>query len=281
MAKDDSKQSLYDIIKDKVFFSRFNDEMAIVVEKFPDVCEDGKVYFNGMTLVDGIEDCEDDIQQVYSITREGKKVNLEDYYSANGAYSKTREKQFMKALGNLMTRELYEAYITGAYVPTCVVEVSPRKKKIQSSEYSEREDITGVVFHDKVTEIGASAFYGCANLKSVTLPESLTKIASFAFMSSGLETINIPSSVEKIGNYAFSKCHALKTVNIAPGHAIEIGNEAFFYCTSLTHVTLPDTITKIGSHAFSECTSLQEIHIKSPELLSKVYLAPGVKIITD
>lgn len=110
MAKEDSKQSLYDIIKDKVFFSRFNDEMAIVVEKFPDVCEDGKVYFNGMTLVDGIEDCEDDIQQVYSITREGKKVNLEDYYSANGAYSETGEERFMEALDNLMTREEYEQY---------------------------------------------------------------------------------------------------------------------------------------------------------------------------
>lgn len=281
MAQDNSKQSLFEIIKDKVFFSRFNDEMAVVVENIPDECEDGKVYFNGMTLVDGIENCEDDIQQVYSITKQGKKVNLEDYYSENGAYAKTGEKRFIEALDNLMTRELYEAYTTGTYVPTCVVEISPRKKKIQSREYEDRTDVTGVVFHDKVTEIGASAFNGCTNLKSVTLPESLTKIASFAFMRAGLETIDIPSSVEKIGNYSFAQCIALKTVNIASGHAIEIGNEAFFYCTSLTHVTLPDTATKIGNDAFRYCTSLQEIHIPNPDLLSKVVLKPGVKIITD
>ena len=41
----------------------------------------------------------------------------------------------------------------------------------------------------------------------------------------------------------------------------KIGDDAFYYCTSLTSVIIPDGVTKIGARAFYQCTSLAEITI--------------------
>lgn len=116
MKEDKSETSIFDVIKDKVFFSCFSNEMAIVVEEMPEECEDGKVYFDGMTLIDGIEGVEDDIQQVYSYTEYGKKVNLEEYYSENRAYDKSRSR-LMEALDELMNHEEYERYLMRQNAP--------------------------------------------------------------------------------------------------------------------------------------------------------------------
>ena len=41
----------------------------------------------------------------------------------------------------------------------------------------------------------------------------------------------------------------------------EIGDNAFFYCTSLQSVTIPDSVTSIGDNAFKFCTALQSVTI--------------------
>ena len=101
------KQRICETIKDRVFFSNFNGEMAEVVNELPEQIADGKVLFDGMTLYDGIEGVEDDIQQMHSYTKDGYVVNLEDYFTENGAFEDDGEDRFLAALGNLMTREEY------------------------------------------------------------------------------------------------------------------------------------------------------------------------------
>lgn len=68
MADIEFKQRIYPIIKDKIFFSRISGQRAEVVEQLPEEIILGKVLFDGITLYDGIEGIEDDIQQVVSVT---------------------------------------------------------------------------------------------------------------------------------------------------------------------------------------------------------------------
>ena len=61
-----------------------------------------------------------------------------------------------------------------------------------------------------VIGIGDSAFYGCSNLKSIRISESITSIGNWAFGNCGaLTEITIPASVTAIGVCAFEECGSL------------------------------------------------------------------------
>ena len=104
-------KAVYETIKDKVFFSNISEEIADVVEKLPEEIVPGKVLFDGMMLFDGIEGIEDDIQQMHSFTKEGERVNLEDYYTDNGAFDDGGWDRFIDALDRLMTLDEFLKFI--------------------------------------------------------------------------------------------------------------------------------------------------------------------------
>ena len=58
-----------------------------------------------------------------------------------------------------------------------------------------------------VTIIGEKAFYQCAGLTSITIPNSVTTIGDWAFAyCEGLTSVSIPNSVTSIGKFAFRNC---------------------------------------------------------------------------
>ena len=94
---------IHEIIQDKIFLSNISGNPVEVVEKLPEEIVPGKVLFDGLMLFDGIEGIEDDIQQMNSFTKDGERVNLEDYYTDNGAFEDDGKERFLAALERLMT----------------------------------------------------------------------------------------------------------------------------------------------------------------------------------
>ncbi len=129
--------------------------------------------------------------------------------------------------------------------------------------YSGDIDVPSTVNHGgttyNVTNIGASAFFNCSNLTSITLPNSLTSIWTSAFSNcSNLTSITLPDSLTTLGRNAFSSCSSLISITL-PDSLTTIGNSAFFDCSNLISITLPDSLTTIGDSAFSKCSSLTSI----------------------
>lgn len=107
-------KEVFEEMKKKIFFSCFSGNQAIFVNSVEELTEEQrndktKAFFDGMTLIDNAEDVEDDISQVFSITKDREQVNLQDYYSENGAFDEDSEDQFLEAVKNLMDKEDYDS----------------------------------------------------------------------------------------------------------------------------------------------------------------------------
>ena len=114
-----------------------------------------------------------------------------------------------------------------------------------------------------VTSLGASCFYGCSGLKSITIPSSVTSLDESCFLGcSGLTSIIIPSSVTSLGEYCFSNCSGLTSITI-PSSVTSLEGACFSGCCGLTSITIPSSITSLGASCFSGCGGLTSITIPS------------------
>ncbi len=81
--------------------------------------------------------------------------------------------------------------------------------------------INGVI----VTAIGPNAFDEIYRLKSVTIPDSITSIASKAFYYSNISSLKMSKSIKTIGDYAFYG-NNISSV-LLPNSSVSLGNDAF------------------------------------------------------
>ena len=112
-----------------------------------------------------------------------------------------------------------------------------------------------------VTSIGESAFAGCSELTSITIPNSVTSIGNLAFVLSGLTSVTIPNSITSIGLNAFRDCSALTSMTFNAEKCSEMDSRysVFLGCTNLTSLTIGDKVAIIPELAFSECSGLSSL----------------------
>ena len=136
--------------------------------------------------------------------------------------------------------------------------------------------------------IGFSAFFGCPNMASVTIPSSVTTIYENAFSSCPkLTSVSIPEHITNIDDSAFSDCSGLILVTIScpnvgswfcnhtsikelilKNGVTAIEPNAFSGCTGLTSLSIPSSVTTIGKEAFMGCSGLTSVAI--PESVNRI-----------
>ena len=142
------------------------------------------------------------------------------------------------------------------------------REDVSAHQFKDRRDITALYVEKGVTKIANNAFYKCAALTKVTLPDTLTDVGEFAFYKcTALSSLNFPDSVKHIGQFAFFNCIALTTVTL-PGMLTDIYEFTFSECTRLTAVTIKEGVEHIDNYAFTGCTALRTVTL--PSSLTKI-----------
>ena len=119
----------------------------------------------------------------------------------------------------------------------------------------DREIIIPSKYNKKpVTAIGDCAFFNNADIKSITIPDTVETIGDYAFYwCYDLRKVSFGNGVKSIGAYAFYGCYDLREVSF--GKSIKsIGAYAFYGCYSIKDLTLPDSLTEVGDCAFANCS---------------------------
>ena len=122
-------------------------------------------------------------------------------------------------------------------------------KPVPNGKYKYSLWLKTVTLQSGVTSIGAEAFLGCTNLKSLT------------FENGG--------AVTTIGEKAFHSCENLNNIKL-PETLTAIGMEAFRNCKKFTEITIPANCTTLGTGAFAYCTQLKTATIESGADISKL-----------
>ena len=135
-------------------------------------------------------------------------------------------------------------------------------------------EITDLVIPESITTLKKNAFRKWENLKSVTIPTSLTSIESGNFWGCGLFnavhvkdiakwcSINFLSNPLSYAKHLFMNGQEVKDLVIPEG-VTAICKSAFSGGENLTSIAIPSSLKKIGSNAFSGCTGLNAVHIKN------------------
>ncbi len=134
-----------------------------------------------------------------------------------------------------------------------------------------------IVIPEYVTVIKKSMFYGCDQLISVEIPNTVQEIQAHAFQNcKSLQNISVKegSRLGKIGDYAFAGCSALENLWL-PSSIVEIGKAAFAECCSLKKLNFtgnifPTALVRIPRFTFAGCTNLGAVEFGQGSMLEFV-----------
>ena len=115
---------------------------------------------------------------------------------------------------------------------------------------------------ETVTEIRRNAFLKAGNLRSILLPETLTKIGDYAFSDTGIEEITFAFNQScSIDSGCVDNCSELKLVRFGKG--IEDANLQLLGCPNIESIYLSASVKEISADYWRDLPKLQ--HIEADE----------------
>lgn len=131
-------------------------------------------------------------------------------------------------------------------------------KRIGGEAFYGCKNLKKLTIPETVEYIGGGAFYGCSNIWSLTYNAINAECESFMEPNAPLEKIVIGGKVRRLPNGIFS---GREFTEVALPSCLErIDEFAFYGCKNLTTINLSDSIRYIGDNAFYGCSSLKNIH---------------------
>ncbi len=163
-------------------------------------------------------------------------------------------------------KSVYSAY-TSVTIPSSVTynNYTYPVTSVGTSAFEGCSNLQSVTLPSSVTSIGTDAFYGCIKLGSINLEEGLTTINLRAFWGCNLDTIVIPSTVTTIGNGAF-KGNPTKAIVWKPANcSIGSDDSAPFYSTSsqVTSFVFADGVETVPAYICKNMNLLDTIVLPS------------------
>ena len=140
-----------------------------------------------------------------------------------------------------------------------------------------------------VSSVENDAFWGCASLLSLTIPESLTSIDLYRDCS-GLTAFHVsdanPNYMSRNG-LLLSKDGKTLIMGVnghvsIPDGVTNIGSSAFYHCGGSTSVTIPNSVTNIEPRAFYRCLGLSSVTIPPGVSIGEMafFRCPGLASVT-
>lgn len=131
-----------------------------------------------------------------------------------------------------------------------------------------------VSFPDSLKVIGAGAFSGQSNMKTITLGTGLIEIGDGAFKNcSNLHGVfAFPPSLKTIGKEAFYQLqNGEKAFDFAQCTKLEsISERAFYGCNSIKILNFPEGLKEIKEQAFANCMNCKLTDLIFPRSLTKI-----------
>jgi DNA-directed RNA polymerase subunit RPC12/RpoP len=131
-----------------------------------------------------------------------------------------------------------------------------------------------VIIPPGIRAIGNTAFFQQNTITKIVLPEGLNELQGGFYGCTNLETVILPESLENFPPSTFQGCVSLKSVNLHK-KIKNLGIHVFYDCRKLSSIEIPSMVGFLSGGEFTNCENLETIICYENTKFGKDYIFVG------